>query len=632
MRITRQLVVVLSFGIVFALAATAAAQGVNAPVQFSSGQVVGWRDCVHQYGQAVMLVGDPGHSQGTAFVISSKNRLLATNAHVADCLYRAGTMVARCNGTMLTYTVDGVWYHPGVVRNHDGCLAIRCQDPSHGDVAIACPDVAVLHLADGAELPAEFPLATPAELNDLLAQPVAMLGFPGCDTIRWPESTERLQASFREGTITRLAPLYGSDHRECKKPQHVQHDISSWFGSSGSPIFLSNGHVVAIDAARKKFHENDCSTEVAFGIRIDCLWELLAYHNLTDRVALPLDSRSIEPPCYQETDAQDAQSHSAMALVNACDRLMLSGDFGMAWENCNQALLLAPTYATAFRVRSNVVREYVAVAQLSSDAKLQHLRKALEDIERYRKAAPQDPWGVLDYLWTGISVDSVAKGSPSDPQVVSLVTKLIDSGVLDQRQRAYALFIRAAASNYHLDCQADLDEAVRLAPNGLAGAATHNARANFWQAHGYAAQSASDNQRGGELLQAERLAANAQETLDRQQSTLEDLKEAHKMLMQACRITNYDCWQYMRLIASVEHKLRDETRAVAWATKALSLAPDADKPRIRMELAAYRVDAAQSVVTACKIPFDRSADPNRLVPVRFQWSASRNASQVRYDQ
>ena len=88
---TRQLAILLWFQIVWALAAIAAAQDVNvAEIQPHNQRLAGWRDCVHQYGQAVMLVGDPGHSQATAFVISSKNRLLVTNAHVADAFYPRG--------------------------------------------------------------------------------------------------------------------------------------------------------------------------------------------------------------------------------------------------------------------------------------------------------------------------------------------------------------------------------------------------------------------------------------------------------------------------------------------------------------------------------------------------------------
>ena len=531
---------------------------------------------------------------------------------------RAGTMLARCNGTTSTYTVDKVWYHPGVIRRHDQSLMIRCQDPTHGEVAFVCQDVAVLHIVDGPELPAEFPMATPSELDDLIAQPVATLGFPGSDTRCWPEPAEKPQASFRDGVVNRLAPLCGSDGRECKLQQHVQHSIPSWFGSSGGPIFLASGHVVAIDTESGQLRRNDRTANVNFGVRIDCIWELLAYHNLTDQVTLPAGTGTIDLACYQRTDTQDAKTHSAMALVSACDRLMLSGDFELACEQCNQAILLAPTYAKAFRMRGNVLREYVGVkaAHLSFADKLQVLRKALEDIKRYHEMAPKDMSGVLDYYWTRIWLASVTKGSPSDPQAVSAITDLIDSGNLDQSQRAYALFIRAAAVNYEPNCRTDMDEAVRLAPNGLAGAAAYNARAIFWQVHGYTAQSANDSQMAGELLQAERLAAMAQEMLGRPQATVEDLKKAHEMLVAACRITAFNYWQHMELLASVQHKLGDNTSAIAWATKAMSLSPDTEKTRIRMELAAYSTDAARLARNVCKMPVNEgSADPNRLVPV-----------------
>ena len=62
-------------------------------------------------------------------------------------------MVACANGTGMRYTVDRVWYHPGVVRLHDQSLSLRCQDPSHGEVLSGCPDVAVLHLAEGRIFP-----------------------------------------------------------------------------------------------------------------------------------------------------------------------------------------------------------------------------------------------------------------------------------------------------------------------------------------------------------------------------------------------------------------------------------------------------------------------------------------------
>ncbi len=114
-----------------------------------------WHDCARGCEPAVMLVGDPEHSIAAAVVISAKHRLLVTNAHVADGYYLHGTMTAMANGTTTTYNVDQVWYHPGVIRKHPHFLEIRCQDPSHGEVVAGCPDLAVLHLAEGPELPQE---------------------------------------------------------------------------------------------------------------------------------------------------------------------------------------------------------------------------------------------------------------------------------------------------------------------------------------------------------------------------------------------------------------------------------------------------------------------------------------------
>ena len=76
-----------------------------------------------------------------------------------------------------------------------------------------------------------------------------MLGFPAFDQQRWPAAGETPQASFREGTVNRLTALKACGIRESREPQLVQHSISSWFGTSGAPIFLPNGHVVAINAA-----------------------------------------------------------------------------------------------------------------------------------------------------------------------------------------------------------------------------------------------------------------------------------------------------------------------------------------------------------------------------------------------
>ena len=117
--------------------------------------------------QAVVLIGNPVSGIGTAFVISKRDRLLATAAHVADTWTTAGSLTVLCNGTATPCNVQQVWYHPGVVRG-TGRLLIRCRDPLLARWPGPCPDLAVVQLAEGPELTAEVTLATPEELQRTL--------------------------------------------------------------------------------------------------------------------------------------------------------------------------------------------------------------------------------------------------------------------------------------------------------------------------------------------------------------------------------------------------------------------------------------------------------------------------------
>ncbi len=562
-----------------------------------------WPDCARRCGPSVMLVGNPGRFTATAFVISSKYRLLATNAHVADKFDEWGSMLVRANGTTRTYTVDRVWRHPGVIRKHDHSLEIFCQDPSHGEVVGGCPDVAVLHLADGPELPAEFTLATPEELHELFAQPVAMLGNPACDQ-PWLAAGETPQVSFRGGIVNQLTSLKACGSRDSQEPQLVQHSISSWFGDSGAPIFLPNGHVVAIHTAVATACQDGLTRELPFGVRIDCLWELLAHYNLTDKLPIPVSEASLNLDRYRQVDDYEMRCHTAMALVNQCDHLMLMGDFQLAQEKCNQALLLVPGYSKALRVRSNVRREYVGAeaANMLPEDKLELLNKALEDIRQYVKAVPDDHWGFIDACLTRIWIDWVRTGDLSDTEVQSQLTNLLATNVLNSQQRAYALSVRTAAARYHPKCRADLDEALRLAPYGLTGAMVYDSRAKFWQNCGQSAAAATARSRADELREAEQLVVKAQETLEQPKATDEALHVALKRLSQACGMTHYSRWQHAFLMAVAQHRLGNDTEATAWAAKTLDMAPNSRKARIRMELAGYSRAVSGLVRTECYWP------------------------------
>jgi S1-C subfamily serine protease len=243
---------------------------------------------------AVLLLGYPGGGYGTGFVISKKHRLVATNAHVADMMAETGAMKAIRNGSSVTYKVDKVYYHPQVKRIKDGKLKVS-TDPNDGEVYARSPDVAVLHLEDdGQELPTEFQLAGWSDIEDLWAQPVGMIGFPGHDTLRFPTSGKKVQASARQGIVSHVTDFNLDPDAPEAKQQFVQYTQTSWGGFSGSPVFLPNGRVVALhNSARSASREFGTGNgmkglvvrDLATGVRVDVLWELLEYHNMADKVS-----------------------------------------------------------------------------------------------------------------------------------------------------------------------------------------------------------------------------------------------------------------------------------------------------------------------------------------------------------
>ncbi|MEM9660371.1 MAG: serine protease, partial [Planctomycetota bacterium] len=193
---------------------------------------------VRRFQESVFLVGTRYAGHGTAWVISQEHRLLATNAHVADIMFdSAGEMIAIANGEGPDQglKIDEVYYHPGV-RRHVGEDSIADMDPRQGDVDALSPDVAVLHVADGVDLPAAFALATPDETYELFAKPVAMIGFPGHDTRGVPTTEELAAATFRQGVVCRVTDFFNSVKVPRERLQFVQHSMPSWGGFSGSPI------------------------------------------------------------------------------------------------------------------------------------------------------------------------------------------------------------------------------------------------------------------------------------------------------------------------------------------------------------------------------------------------------------
>jgi len=248
---------------------------------------------------AVFLVGHPKVGRGTAWVISKKYRLLATNAHVADMHLQGGNkLLAIPSQSNQVYVVEKVWYHPGVRRYFKGDTtnSIQSTNRAEGPIDPHSPDVAVLQLApEGPDLPVEFSMATPDDLKNLFAQEAALVGFPGTDTQSWPALGEKAAATFHDGVISRITDFSQSPSAPPGELQFVQYTMATWGGFSGSPVFLPNGRVVAIHNMASTIPNKKTGEvrAIPHGIRVDSLWELLVYHKLDDKIAAKIDPRQV---------------------------------------------------------------------------------------------------------------------------------------------------------------------------------------------------------------------------------------------------------------------------------------------------------------------------------------------------
>ena len=439
---------------------------------------------------------------GTAFVISRAHRLLATNAHVADLMGEPGSLHAILNGSGEVYRVERKWYHPGVQRRPRGGTAIvRSPRPEDGEVALPCSDVAVLQLAEGGpDLPAEATLATWSEIKDLFGQPVGVVGFPAYNYTRWPGPGNKVVATVQEGIINRLSDYKLEADGPLEDLQLVQHSIETWFGFSGSPVFLTNGHVAAIIAGtRPPIKEQGLLIRIPIAIRVDCLWELLAYHKLDDRVKFdaPLARRLGDR--HVQDDPRAEKLRRAVQLVLDAEQLAWRKSHREAIANCEEAIRLAPNYAPAYKwgaearwylcsdaTRALDVPEQVRLMKESLDyiRKSLNLTKSLDDLIELV--------GMNNY-YCGLT--GSRQGYQDSLEMLKRVLALPD---LSRPQRGRALQSRAAVRWALGDRAAidDYDEAVRNIPDDPF---LYEDRATFFEQTRQEARAAQDRRKAKEL-------------------------------------------------------------------------------------------------------------------------------------
>ncbi len=245
---------------------------------------------------AMMLISTPADPKVLAvgFLIDTSKRLVATNADVADIWSRVPVLYATPSGRQEKYVVDEVFYHPAVIRISPLGPRRRAETPGDGDADQFSPAVAVLHLKkdDQNGFPSgvtQVSLATRDEIQKLQARPVpvGMSGYSGAATDS-AANGKPIPADL-SGTVNQVTDFGNDPNSEWPNNQLVGYTVlgnavATGSGFSGSPIYLESGAVVAINQSHEK---PESANTLAYGIRIDCLYELLQHHGPDKLMAPP---------------------------------------------------------------------------------------------------------------------------------------------------------------------------------------------------------------------------------------------------------------------------------------------------------------------------------------------------------
>ncbi len=330
------------------------------------------------------------NQRGMGFVVSTKQRLVVTAAHVADLSQEIAPMLAVVAGTRRSYPVERAWYHPRTVRRLDDRFYVRSMDPRDGEVETAGPDIAVLQLGrEGPELPVELSVAGLEELEKLEGQAAGLLGCPESMDDRPLTLGGTPGLRFAGSVIGKMNCFIGSEVNSEEQRQELAYDAERGPGLSGSPIFLQNGHIVGIHRGANL--DTSEGSYNKYGLRIDCLRELLVYHKL----AIAINGLSIEPVIARSDwgpDPRLAAYRVAVRLVRDADSLRKSGRYRDAQMKCEEAMRIAPDYGGALLQRSKTYLYYLGAAwgELTHEQRLRYARLACQDSERCVRLDP--PW------------------------------------------------------------------------------------------------------------------------------------------------------------------------------------------------------------------------------------------------
>jgi S1-C subfamily serine protease len=219
-------------------------------------KVADWAGLAEKYQESLFLVvhaskpdanGAQSIGIGTAFAIRADG-ILATNAHVVD--------------PIIAGNKDGTIGAIFVIQNHSGkVFDIKrvAKHPQYG--AVNSPDVGAIQIDPAGATFTAMPLADDANLRKLrIGTQLGTMGYPGelltgylhgLDLKKRQAMTAH--ATFKDGWIGRITDYQDrvADHAGA---QWIQHSASLSGGTSGSPMFTSDGLVVAVNNSGIDYH------------------------------------------------------------------------------------------------------------------------------------------------------------------------------------------------------------------------------------------------------------------------------------------------------------------------------------------------------------------------------------------
>ena len=447
----------------------------------------------------VLLVGDPSRGQGTAFVISREHRLAATAAHVADLFRGPGTVVAVVNGSMQGHRVTRVWYHPALRRTLAPGLVVRSPDPADGPVFVPGPDLAVIELEAGADLPREWTLAGPDRGGPLQKKPVALLGYPGYGG--WPSPGRPAVATLHAGVVRNHDAFSFSEGSHPDRRQLIEHSAATPEGSSGSPVFAPDGLVIGVHNILR-LDGSDGSAEAGMSVRVDALWELLRFHGLQDK--LPAASRrwDVLIPSAPAADPRLPDYRRAVGLVREAESLAARNDHRGAGQKCNAAVNLAPEYASAYIQRCRSFTGYVGTywKTLPVEEKRRQANWAIEDAKTGFLLAPESLEGLCLLIQDTLYLGLLDGDRSAFREAIEGADEMLSLKHLSPRDRGFLTNCRAQARHYLGDFDGalrDYSDSIRIAP---AEPVWYANRAQFYDHRGRPDLAALDRQQAETLV------------------------------------------------------------------------------------------------------------------------------------